>query len=464
MNLVWLRNDLRLDDNPALFEACQPGTKVQVVYTSCDEQWQQHHEAQVKVSFWQETLTDLRSRLSQLGIPLSIIECHSYHRVPDLLAAHCERHEVSDCYFNDEYAVNENKRDEQVEHRLKRLNIRCHRYQSDLLVSEPLLNQQGLPYRVFTPWYRAWIKKLSEDALIPLPPPQPQGNPLAVLQHAVKIMGNSSFRDDLFAPTELEANNRLQSFIRQRLPEYEKLRDFPALNATSTLSPYLSSGLISARRCAYEILQASQLNGVDWRLDPWFRQLGWREFYRYLMLHFQRLSMNKAFIPKTELMRWELNEGYIEAWQKGLTGYPVIDAGMRQMARCGWMHNRLRMLCASFFSKLMLTDWRLGERFFMQSLIDGDFASNNGGWQWSASTGCDASPWFRIFNPYTQSRKFDPDGNFIRKLVPELERLDDKEIHLPSSQACARYNYPAPILDYATSRKRALERFKSTLK
>ena len=464
MNLVWLRNDLRLDDNPALANACQQGHQVQVIYTACAQQWEEHHEAGVKISFWQQALIDCQLKLSQLGIPLIIIRCSTFQSLPEQLIKHCQRYKVTDIHFNDEYAVNEMKRDESVVRELSNVNIRCHRYQADLLVTDPLFNQQGLPYRVFTPWYRSWIKKLSGIALTPLGRPQPVDQPLSGKLGSIAIRKDANFREDLFPATEQEASNRLQKFMTQRLAHYQEQRDIPSLNATSTLSPYLSSGLISARRCVYEVQQFSLLHELDWRADPWIRQLGWREFYRYLMIHFPRLSMNRAFLVKTESITWESNEAHTLAWQQGMTGFPIIDAGMRQMARTGWMHNRLRMLCASFYTKLMLSDWREGERFFMRSLIDGDFASNNGGWQWCASTGCDASPWFRIFNPTTQSQKFDTDGSFIRKMVPELKDLDNRSIHAPTPDLRSKYDYPEPILDYSVSRQRALDRFKSALK
>lgn len=463
MNLVWLRNDLRLDDNPALFAACQRGSKVQVVFFACDQQWKQHNEAAVKISFWQQAVNDLQSKLSQRGIPLFIIQCQTYQNIPLHLLKHCQQHRVTDVHFNREYALHEISRDDAVKRELQNSNIGCHSYQSDLIASASLLNKQGLPYRVFTPWYRAWIKQLTEADLTPFNVPDRVDKAIIDSPNPVEIIKNAQFREDLFPASEVEAHKRLHQFIQLRLPNYQEQRDIPSVNATSTLSPYLSSGLISLRRCLHEIRQHAQLDGADWRIDPWVRQLGWREFYRYLMLNFPRLSMNRAFIRKTESITWERNEENNRAWKLGLTGYPIIDAGMRQMARTGWMHNRLRMLCASFYSKLMLSDWHLGEAFFMQSLIDGDFASNNGGWQWCASTGCDASPWFRIFNPHKQSQKFDANGDFIRKMVPELANLDKREIHAPPLQACEKYNYPQPIIDYTASRQRALQRFKDTL-
>jgi deoxyribodipyrimidine photo-lyase len=458
MQLVWLRNDLRIDDNPALYHACQQDEPVSVIYISTPLQWQKHHESSARLAFCQQALLSLAASLGSSGIALSVVEVKSFEDTPAALARFCESNFVTGIWFNIEYAVNERQRDALVETELNRIGVKCHSYQADLLIDPPILNQQGKPYKVFTPWYRAWISRVLQLNPNPLPAPTSIGTALPEPQLVSITQG--SFREDLFPASENAALDRLHAFMEKWLVSYNNRRDFPGVNATSTLSPYLSNGLISARRCLYEVQQHLRLTGDDWLLDPWVRQLGWREFYRNLMLQFPRISMNWAFQTHTDQLRWEYDEKLIAAWQQGLTGFPIIDAGMRQLRQTGWMHNRLRMLTASFFSKLMLCDWRLGERFFMQSLIDGDFANNNGGWQWCASTGCDASPWFRIFNPISQSRKFDSEGVYLRKFLPELSQLDNKDIHDPPSAMRKVCNYPESALDYKTCRLRVIERFK----
>lgn len=463
MHLMWFRNDLRIDDNPALHHACNQNKPVKAIYCDTAGQWLEHDEAACKLGFRSHALNQLRRSLTDLGIELDIIRGSHFSDLPGKLVIHCLSHSIEAVYFNEEYPLDEKYRDQAVHRELNRLNIKTYSFNADLLVAEPLVNQQGNHYRMFTPWYRAWVAKLSSmEELRPF-------NALQAHQRTAKetalanisLTGAGDFREDIFPANESEAHRRLQSFLNSGQANYLEQRDLPAVNGTSTLSPYLSSGLISIRRCFFEAKQADLEHGRDWRENPWIRELGWREFYRYLMITHPRLSQQKSFKPEMDDMHWERDKDLIEAWQQGQTGFPIIDAGMRQLKRTGWMHNRLRMLTASFFSKLMLHDWRIGEQWFMQNLIDGDFASNNGGWQWSASTGCDASPWFRIFSPYRQSEKFDPQANYIRKFVPELADLPNKAIHQPAKQSALPENYPAPIIDYETTRQRALQRFKS---
>tara|TARA_B000000565_G_scaffold115275_1_gene86871 strand:- start:422 stop:1117 length:696 start_codon:yes stop_codon:yes gene_type:complete len=229
------------------------------------------------------------------------------------------------------------------------------------------------------------------------------------------------------------------------------------------MSPYLAIGAISNRRC---LLEALKLNNFELQTGnkgvcKWIDEIIWREFYKNIMHSFPRVSMNKPFNMSTTSIQWRHNEVEIKAWKDGKTGFPLIDAAMLQLKYEGWMHNRLRMVVAMFFTKNLLHDWRIGEAFFMENLIDGDFASNNGGWQWSASTGTDAAPYFRIFNPVTQSQNFDPSGEFIKKYLPQLASLNNKEIHLPSPENLFEIDYPDQIVDLKSSRLRAIELFKA---
>lgn len=456
MNLVWFRNDLRLDDNPALYNACLQDGPVRALYIATPFQWQQHNEAPAKLGIRSEALKNLQDGLATLGVALETIECQGFDEIPNRLTEYCRRQQVTRLLFNQEIPLDEQLRDERVKKALSSVGIECQAFNADLLVPSPISNKQGQPYRVFTPWYRAWLKEIQRTDLSPLPKPPAIGKPVMATSPLIAFAGSGTFRSDLWPADEKTALSRLATFTRDKLGQYSNNRDYPSINGTSTLSPYLASGLLSPRRCLMAIQQTAFEEGWDWRESSWLRELGWREFYRYLLLSFPRLSKGKPFKESTEKWPWQDNATALKSWQSGNTGFPIIDAAMQQLLQTGWMHNRLRMLTASFLCKLLLIDWREGERFFMQHLIDGDFASNNGGWQWSASTGCDAAPWFRIFNPTVQSAKFDPDGDFIRKFIPQLACLDNKQIHNPPAESRQRLGYCEPMIDYKSARERAL--------
>ena len=269
---------------------------------------------------------------------------------------------------------------------------------------------------------------------------------------------NFSF-DDL-PITESSAIQKLDDFIDSSIQNYKELRDIPSLSATSNLSSSFAIGLISSKQAINHVLKSlPDENGTG--QFAWITEIIWREFYKYITYHFSHVSKGKCFNPKYDHILWREDEESFIKWCEGKTGVPIIDAAMRQLNERKWMHNRLRMVTAMFLSKNLLIDWRKGERYFMQNLIDGDFCSNNGGWQWSASTGVDASPYFRIFNPITQSEKFDPDGKFIKDFVPELIECPSNEIHNPSRETRSSLNYPEMIVDLKSSRLRAIDAFKS---
>jgi deoxyribodipyrimidine photo-lyase len=269
----------------------------------------------------------------------------------------------------------------------------------------------------------------------------------------------STVSASLWPAGEDSARQRLNRFVAKPLFLYQAQRDFPALEGTSQLSPYLAAGMISARECFAAALIANnhELDMGNQGAVIWMSELIWRDFYKDILVAVPRVSMNKAFKPETEKLRWRYDEHQLIAWQEGKTGFPIVDAAMRQLNATGWMHNRLRMGVAMFFSKNLFFDWRIGEAYFMSRLIDGDLSANNGGWQWSASTGTDAAPYFRIFNPIRQSERFDPKGDFIRQYCPELASLSSKEIHEPTN----RLGYPKQIVNLEQSRKDAIAAFKA---
>ncbi|MGS2722562.1 deoxyribodipyrimidine photo-lyase [Porticoccus sp. GXU_MW_L64] len=463
-HLVWFRNDLRLDDNPALYHACHharsEGKPVRAIYCATPEQWHIHSEAPAKLALRSDALQNLQRQLASLGIALDTLQVPLFGDLPSAIANYCGQHSICELWFNRELFINEQQRDQAVVQTLKSAGIPCQSFCNELLLPEPIVNGQGGYYRVFTPWYKAWLMQLQRQFTEPLAVPEVVAEPLPIPEPVKPLPGAApNYRDDLWPGSEAAARQKLAAFCH-RLPTYSDARDYPAMNGTSTLSPYLASGLLGVRRCLQWIQQNAFEQGWDWRESVWLRELCWREFYRYLMVCFPYLGKNQPFRTAMAQVQWLHDPQQIAAWQQGQTGFPIIDAAMRQLQQTGWMHNRLRMLSASFFCKLMLHDWRVGEQFFMATLLDGDFASNNGGWQWSSSTGCDASPWFRIFNPEKQSQKFDSEGAFIRKFVPELASLDSRQIHNPDAAVRDRLGYPQPLLDYRLARQRALDFFK----
>jgi deoxyribodipyrimidine photo-lyase len=268
---------------------------------------------------------------------------------------------------------------------------------------------------------------------------------------------------DRWPAGEKVALSRLKAFIKDALPDYKDQRDTPAIAGTSRLSAALACGVLSARTC-YAFASAMLLEADSQeqpQIQTWLDELVWREFYRQVLVGFPRVCRHQPFKTVTRNIPWSDDKTAFEAWCSGHTGFPIVDAAMRQLNTTGWMHNRLRMITAMFLTKDLLIDWRWGERYFMNQLVDGDFASNNGGWQWAASTGTDAVPYFRIFNPVSQSQRFDPQGTFIRTFVPELPGLDDKTIHNPPPLIRASCGYPMPIVDHTKARLRTLAIFKN---
>ncbi|MFT5706655.1 MAG: deoxyribodipyrimidine photo-lyase [Oceanospirillaceae bacterium] len=453
--LVWLRNDLRLLDNPALYHACKTGQPVRVIYCATPLQWQKHHESPVQLALRQSLLKQLSASLAMLGIPLDVLETSEFKQLPKLINQYCVQHAITVVWINKQSWLNEKLRDKQVAELLACNNIKLHSFTDELLVNTPITTKDLTPYRVFTPWYKQWLIKLQGSTIEILPTPSAISAPIMKAHTHIILPLATKYRDDLWPGSEQHAIKQLIDFCDHHAIEYEQRRDYPGIRGTSLLSPYLAVGAISIRQCYVYLQQACLKQQAPWPEQTWLKELGWREFYRYLMINKPDIAKGAAFNPHKE-PKWLDNPEHFKAWQEGRTGFPIIDAAMLQLKRTGWMHNRLRMLTASFLCKLLLIDWRKGEAYFMQHLIDADFSSNNGGWQWSASTGCDASPWFRIFNPKLQSEKFDSKGLFIRKMLPQLNALNDRDIHQPNAEQRKLLNYSEPIIDYAASRARAI--------
>ncbi|GAA5445696.1 deoxyribodipyrimidine photo-lyase [Microbulbifer sp. NBRC 101763] len=476
--LVWLRSDLRLHDNSALYHASKCCEQLAAIFIACPDSWKSHNEGDALVAFRMGCLYELQLQLQTKNIPLYFLEVPTFSGVPQALQKIIRRLKIDALFANAEYPLNEQRRDNAVREKLQRSGIQVNYYSDRTLFSPGSVRTgSGDPYRVFTPFKRALIERCTDSDVKPLPAPRkiPLTDERAQWPRSVTLEGGEKLNQKVpgkllhfsieafnsgvvngWKTGEKAAQKRLKAFS-EIVNKYQAERDFPALDSTSRLSPYLNSGAISIRQCvgmALKLNDGHWLGGQD-GIACWISELIWREFYTHLLVEFPRLSKGKPFREETDQIPWSYDKDRFERWSRGETGVPIVDAAIRQLNETAWMHNRLRMIVASFLSKNMLIDWRWGERYFMQRLIDADFASNNGGWQWTASTGTDAAPYFRVFNPYSQSRKFDPKGEFIRKFVPELASLDDKGIHDPPPVA----GYPQVICDVGAGRKRAIELF-----
>jgi len=465
--LVWFRSDLRLQDNPALRNAFEQAKNVHAVFIFSNNQLKKHNEANVKIDFLKSNLFLLEDKLNKLNVPLTIIDSGGFDNDASLIEQFIEKKNIKKVFWNNQFGEDEAIRDKLVKILLDKKNIDYETY-NDQIIYEPgfLKTGQGLPYSVFTPFKRKWIENFEMDFLD--------------IEYRYETRNNldyfSNVRDfdfnykkthqvnmELWPAGEDEAETRLLRFLNEKAIDYSKNRNDPILDGTSRISPYLALGIISSKKC---ILEALKINNFEFNsghigVTKWIDEIVWREFYKNIMFSFPKVSKGQPFQDYSKAILWRYNEDEFNAWKEGRTGFPIVDAAMRQLLNEGWMHNRLRMVVAMFFTKNMLHDWRLGEAYFMQNLIDGDFASNNGGWQWSSSTGTDAAPYFRIFNPITQSTNFDKEGTFIKKYAPELKDLDKSVIHNPSIEHRKYCKYPEPILDLKESRLRAIDAFKT---
>lgn len=466
--LMWLRTDLRTQDNTALSEAMLSGPTI-ALYLITPQQWQRHDDAPCKVDFWLRNLAELQRALARLNVPLLIRHCADWSDAPAQLAEVCRTHGIQAVHVNEEYGVNESLRDQQVAAYLRQQDIAWHSH-LDQLFFRPgsVLTRSGGYFQVYSQFRKVCYERLHSALPACIAPLRPQA-PLTIASDPIPgaVAGfttpGASLRE-LWPAGEDAAQQRLQRFADEQVSEYDRQRDFPARPGTSQLSAYLAAGVLSPRQCLHAALSANQgeFDSGNPGAVTWINELLWREFYKHILVGYPRVSRHRAFRLETEALRWRDAPQELAAWQEGRTGLPLIDAAMRQLQATGWMHNRLRMVVAMFLTKNLLIDWREGERFFMRQLIDGDLAANNGGWQWSASTGTDAAPYFRIFNPISQSQKFDPDGHFIRHWLPELASLNKRDIHDPAALGglFAPSGYPRPIVDLSRSRERALSAFK----
>lgn len=465
--LVWFRNDVRSADNPALTAACGQGEPVRGLFIITAEQWRQHDWSPARVQLMLGHLNDLGQQLASLGIALDIVESDDFGGSTEVLKGHCHKHGIRQVHFNDEYGINERRRDRQVRDRLTENDIKVSKYRDQTVAPVGSIRTgKDEPYSVFTPFARRWRQWIDEASTTVLPIPKAVDKPVQWTPSGTtaKDLGFGTPPPALVSPDEDSAHSQLEQFLDERCGDYKDQRDFPAVDGTSQLSPYLAIGALSGRQCLLAAREAQGRRGNQEGFATWVNEIAWRDFYIHILYHYPQVSMHKAFKPETEQLRWNPAGEHFEAWKQGRTGIPIVDAAMRQLRETGWMHNRLRMVTAMFLSKNLFIDWRKGEAWFMQNLVDGFLASNNGGWQWSASTGTDAAPYFRVFNPVTQSERFDPKGEFIRRWVPELAQLDNKRIHNPGVGGVIPGGYPRPIVDLKESRKEAIAKFQALKK
>jgi deoxyribodipyrimidine photo-lyase len=359
-------------------------------------------------------------------------------------------------------------RDQRVYNSLKAYGVAFRQFPG-LMVHEPenVLSGFHRPYSIYTAFRRSWN---SLQVTPPLPAPERMCSPLIpVADISANIFARSRHTHSLFPDGEKNARARWKTFMHDQASHYHFHRDYPAAEGTSRLSPYLKFGAISPREIVFDCLRMMENLPAEAQksLESFLGEIAWRDFYLHVLYHFPHVESG-CFQIKYDTLKWENSDALFEAWKTGKTGYPIVDAGMRQLLQEGWMHNRLRMIVASFLTKDLLINWQWGEKHFMQHLVDGDLAANNGGWQWAASTGTDAQPYFRIFNPELQGRKFDPTGEYVRKYVPELQNVPDKWIHSPWKMSAVTQrdlgfvlggDYPYPVIDHSIQRIRAQQLF-----
>ena len=462
--LLWFRRDLRFVDHAALYHALKQSRRVWCVFVFDSEILAAlPAKTDRRVEFIWHSLAELDSVLREHGGGLLVMHGKAVEEIPALAA----QLDVAAVFANRDYEPAAMVRDKAVAAALARQGRTLETFKDQVIFErDEVMTATGTPYAVFTPYKNNWLKKLDGFYLKPYPvekyaaalaPPQPQRCPsLEKLGFAKTNLLDIPIRPGLSGAAML-----LEDFL-DRIDDYGEARNFPARKGASYLSVHLRFGTVSIRRLVAEA-KARAGRGAE----TWLAELVWRDFY-FQILHHHPQVVEQAFKPEYDNIQFDNDPALLAAWCEGRTGYPLVDAAMRQINATGYMHNRLRMVAASFLVKDLQVHWRLGEKYFADHLNDFDLSANNGGWQWAASSGCDAQPYFRIFNPVTQSEKFDPEGAFIRRYVPELAKVSVKHIHAPwkmtpleqkNADCIIGKNYPLPVVDHAAARIRTLERY-----
>ncbi len=485
-SLVWFRRDLRDFDHAALHHALRGSRRVYGVFIFdadiLDDLRSAGLTADRRLAYLHAAVSELDVALRKMGGALLVRHARAVDAIPEL----ARTLRVDAVFANHDYEPQAIARDALVAERLSADGMQWHSFKDQVIFEkDEVLTQSARPYSVFTPYKRAWLKKLHASehtenafgALAPYPieslrhhlamPPPELDLPIPPLEQ----IGFAAINPDaLPLPPGMSGGEKMLGEFASRLAHYDKTRDFPAIDGTSRLSVHLRFGTVSIRTLARLAARAIRMGEGSSGAAVWLSELIWRDFY-FMILHHHPHVVERAFKPAFDRIEWVQGEAALSlfrAWCEGQTGYPLVDAAMAQLNQTGFMHNRLRMVTASFLIKDLGIDWRWGERYFASKLNDFDLAANNGGWQWAASSGCDAQPYFRIFNPVTQSERFDPQGQFIRRHLPQLRKLDNKSIHAPwlaltSSLLRASIelgkHYPLPIVAHENARQQSLARY-----
>lgn len=430
VNIFWFRRDLRLNDNAGLYHALKSGKPIVPIFIFDTEiLGKLENKQDRRVEFIHNAITGLQEQLQQMKSSL-----HVYYGKPiDVFFDICSLYEIEKVFTNHDYEPYSTERDEEIKKTLNGKNISLHSYKDHVIFEkDEVLKPGGKPYTVFTPYSKVWKAKINSFYLQTYPCDKYFHN--FFQQSPIKI---PSLKEIGFIASDISFPS--QTLDQTLIEHYAANRNFPGIASTSRLGIHLRFGTISIRQLASK---ASKLSGV------YLNELIWRDFYHMILWQFPQVGKGKSFKPAYENIKWRDAEDEFEKWCQGQTGYPIVDAGMRELNATGFMHNRVRMITASFLCKHLLIDWRWGEAYFAEKLLDYDLAANNGGWQWASGSGCDAAPYFRIFNPYLQTQKFDTDFLYLNKWVPEFQE----------------FTYPAPIVDHVFARKRCLEAYSEALK
>lgn len=431
VNIVWFRRDLRLKDNAALYEALSSNIPVLPIFifdTAILDQLQDR--ADKRVAFIHAAITEMQTELVSLGSTLQV-----FHGKPvEIFTQLLQTYSVQTVFINHDYEAYAQERDAAVTDLLNKASVGFKTFKDQVIFEKSeVTKDDGKPYTVFTPYSRKWKAKLSADYLKPFPSEKYFDNFFKQLAIPIPSLASMNFEAVSMDFPSKQLNEEI-------VKKYSQNRDFPALdNGTSKMGVHLRFGTVSIRAIA---TIAASLN------ETYLNELIWRDFYQMILWHFPKVGKGQAFKAEYEKIKWRNNEDEFKLWCEGKTGYPIVDAGMRELNTTGFMHNRVRMIVASFLTKHLLIDWRWGEAYFANKLLDFDLSANNGGWQWAASSGCDAAPYFRVFNPYLQTERFDKDLQYIKKWVPEFQE----------------FSYPKPIVVHEVARKRVLEIYAAALK
>ena len=430
LSIFWFRRDLRLDDNAGLYHALKNGQPVLPIFIfdrNILDDLEQKSDS--RVEFIHDVIVDLNRQLGEKGSSVGV-----YYGKPDSIFKQLlKEYDIAAVYANHDYEPYAIERDENIRKMLNTTSIPLHTFKDQVVFEkDEIVKDDGSPYTVFTPYSRKWREKLNDFFLRSYP--------------SEKYLDNLFKRDSSAIPSlkSMGFNPGGQKIPSEKisavlLKKYKENRDYPGLDGTSRIGVHLRFGTVSIRRLAQQAKKFS---------DTFLNELIWRDFYAMILWSFPHVGRGRAFRKEYDLIKWRNDEEEFAKWCNGQTGYPIVDAGMRQLNEIGFMHNRVRMITASFLAKHLLIDWRWGEAYFAEKLLDFDLASNNGGWQWAAGSGCDAAPYFRVFNPTLQTKKFDADLSYIKKWVPEFQE----------------FTYPAPMVDHEFARKRCLQVYSEAVK